>query len=172
MTDNVLELLQARSGPLFWASALAMAAGGTALVVTPLLALRRWRRRRAGPARQPVRPAPAARAAAQAAGLRAYRAQAGGASVTPAGVPAGAGAAAVRAPSAATPPAAAAPESGVEPGTAGLGAARLAPLLARLRRAAADLEDYAARDETAPPAEDKSLKTMAGAVEYVHKAGR
>lgn len=164
MTDNVLELLQARSGPLFWASAFAMAAGGTALVIAPLLALRRWRRRRTGPARRPARPAPAAKAAAQAAGLRAYRAQAGGPSVTPAGSPAGAAAPAGGAPAVAP--------SGVEPGSAGLGAVRLAPLLARLRRAAADLEDYAARDEAVPPPEEMGLKALAGAVEYVHKAVR
>lgn len=170
MTDNVLELLQARSGPLFWASAFAMAAGGTALVIAPLLALRRWRRRRTGPARRPARPAPAAKAAAQAAGLRAYRAQAGGPSVTPAGSPAGAAAPAGGAPAVAAPPVVA--PSGVEPGSAGLGAVRLAPLLARLRRAAADLEDYAARDEAVPPPEEMGLKALAGAVEYVHKAVR
>lgn len=171
MTDNVLELLQARSGPLFWVSALAMAAGGTALVIAPLLALRRWRRHAAGPARQPARPVPAAKAAAQAAGLRAYRAQAGGAVAAAAGSPVAGGAPAGGAADVA-PPLAAAPASGVEPGAVGLGAVRLAPLLARLRRAAAELEDYAARDEAAPPAEEKGLKALAEAVEYVHKAGR
>lgn len=166
MESTLLDALQGGSGPLFWASAAAVAAGITALAVSLLLVgarLARARRRRladaaAAPARPPVATVPRAEPAAAAppaAALRAYQAQAGGEDA------------------AAAPPAgSAAVAGGVEPGQGG-NAVRLAPLLTRLRTAADRLEEVALALESPTPAAagNSGLKTRPDDVEYLFRTG-
>ncbi|MHB8078762.1 MAG: hypothetical protein ACYDIE_05865 [Candidatus Krumholzibacteriia bacterium] len=154
--------LQGRSGPLFWASAIAVAAGITALTVALLLAVARLararRRRAAAPSPSPLVAAGRAEAAPAppptAAVLRAYQAQAGEET-------------APRDPEAPAP----AP-GGVEPGQGG-NAVRLVPLLTRLRAAANRLEEVALALE--PPAlagtGNSGLKTAPEDVEYLFRTG-
>ena len=167
MESSLLGALQGRSGALFWVSAIAVAAGVTALAVSLLVVgarLARARRRRvaaamAAPARPPLaaasRAEPGPAIPPSAAVLRAYQAQAGGES-------------APRDPEF-PPPATAA---GVEPGQGG-SAIRLAPLLIRLRTAANRLEDVALAME--PPAAAEAgnfgLKTGPNDVEYLFRTG-
>jgi hypothetical protein len=165
--STLLGALQGRSGPLFWVSAVAVAAGVTALTVSLLVVgarLARARRRRlaaaaAAPARSPValaaRAEPAPAVPPTAAVLRAYQAQAGGAEAS-------------RDPESPLPETAA----GVEPGRGG-SATRLAPLLTRLRTAANRLEEAALAMESSAPAEagHLCLKTGPDEVEYLFRTG-
>jgi len=158
--SSLLGALQGGSGPLFWASAVAVAAGVTALAVSLLLVgarLARARRRRqaaAAAVAPAVRVAPGP-AAAPPAALRAYRAQAGG-----------------EADPRDEPPVSAAPDAGVEPGQGG-SAVRLAPLLTRLRTAANRLEELALAQESPAggAAGNSGLKTVPEDVEYLFRTG-
>lgn len=167
MESSLLGALQGHSGPLFWVSAVAVAAGVTALVVSLLLVgsrvARARRRRLATATAAPVRPPAAATSRAEpgpavppsAAGLRAYQAQAGGESAPQ---------------DREFPPAPAA--AGVEPGQGG-SATRLAPLLTRLRTAANRLEDVALAMEppTTAGVGNSGLKTGPDDVEYLFRTG-